>query len=101
VKDQLTMTEDTTTSTTAVAAGQLRALVERIERLNEEKAEIAEAVKEVYAEAKANGFDTKTLRKVIARRKKSRDELSEEEALLDLYESALAARRAFDGEAGE
>lgn len=95
------MTEDTTTSTTAVAAGQLRALVERIERLNEEKAEIAEAVKEVYAEAKANGFDTKTLRKVIARRKKSRDELSEEEALLDLYESALAARRAFDGEAGE
>lgn len=76
-------------STTQVAAGQLRAVVERIERLEEEKAEISGQIKEVYAEAKANGFDTKTLRKVIAARKKSADERQEEEALLDLYLSAL------------
>lgn len=73
----------------SVAAGQLRAIVERIERLEEEKKEIAEQVKEVYAEAKANGFDTKTLRKVVSLRKKSLDERQEEEAMLDLYLAAL------------
>ncbi len=74
---------------TAVSAAQLRAIVERIERLEEEKREIADQIKEVYAEAKANGFDTKTLRKVVSLRKKSQDERSEEEAMLDLYLSAL------------
>ena len=74
---------------TGVAAGQLRALVERIERLEEEKKEIAEQVKEVYAEAKANGYDTKTLRKVVSLRKKKPDERQEEEALLELYLAAL------------
>ena len=54
-----------------VAASQLRAIIERIERLEEEKREIADQVKEVYAEAKANGFDTKTLRKVVGLRKKN------------------------------
>ncbi len=73
----------------AVAAGQLRAIVERIERLEEEKKEVAEQIKEVYAEAKANGFDTKTLRKVVSLRKKSADERSEEEAMLELYLAAL------------
>lgn len=76
-------------STTAVAAGQLRAVVERIERLEEEKKEIADQIKEVYAEAKANGFDTKTLRKIVTIRKKPTEEREEEEALLDLYLSAL------------
>jgi uncharacterized protein (UPF0335 family) len=72
-----------------VAAGQLRALVERIERLEEEKAAIAQDIKEVYAEAKANGFDTRILRKVITLRKKDAAEREEEEAVLALYMSAL------------
>lgn len=76
-------------NTTAVAANQLRSIIERIENLEEEKKEISEQVKEVYAEAKGNGFDTKTLRKVIQLRKRSTDERQEEEALLDLYLSAL------------
>lgn len=76
-------------SSTTVHAPQLRQIVERIERLEEEKKEVAEQIKEVYAEAKGNGFDTKTLRKVIALRKKKPDERSEEEAMLDLYMQAL------------
>jgi uncharacterized protein (UPF0335 family) len=82
------MDEDTV-STTTVAAGQLRAIVERIERLEEEKKEVAEQIKEVYSEAKANGFDAKTIRKVVGLRKKPTEEREEEEALLDLYLSAL------------
>ena len=76
-------------STTAVAAGQLKSIVERIERLEEEKKAVAEQIKEVYAEAKGNGFDAKTLRKVVSLRKRSTEERQEEEALLDLYLSAL------------
>ena len=83
------MTEDEPVSTTSVAAGQLKAVIERIERLEEEKKEVAEQIKEVYAEAKANGFDTKTLRKVVSLRRKSTEERQEEETLLDLYMSAL------------
>ena len=80
---------DETFSTHSVAAGQLKAVVERIERLEDEKKEVAEQIKEVYAEAKANGFDGKTLRKIVALRKKPTEEREEEEALLDLYMSAL------------
>ena len=80
---------DETVSTTTVAAGQLRSIIERIERLEEEKKEVAEQIKEVYAEAKANGFDTRTLRKIVTIRKKPTEEREEEEALLDLYLSAL------------
>jgi uncharacterized protein (UPF0335 family) len=80
---------DDTVSTTTVAAGQLKSVIERIERLEEEKKEIAEQIKEVYAEAKANGFDAKILRKVVSLRKKPTEERQEEEALLDLYLSAL------------
>ncbi|MGF1447743.1 MAG: DUF2312 domain-containing protein [Pikeienuella sp.] len=69
--------------------GQLKALIERIERLEAEKAEIAEQIKEVYAEAKAHGFDTKTLRKVVSLRKQDPDDRAEEELLLDTYLSAL------------
>jgi uncharacterized protein (UPF0335 family) len=84
---------DETVSTTAVAAGQLKSIIERVERLEEEKKEVAEQIKEVYAEAKANGFDAKTLRRVVSLRKKPTEEREEEEALLDLYLSALGMLR--------
>jgi uncharacterized protein (UPF0335 family) len=67
----------------------LRQTVERIERLEEEKAEIAAQIKEVYSEAKAFGYDTKVLRNVVKLRKKDRQEREEEESLLDVYMSAL------------
>ena len=72
-----------------VAAGQLRALIERIEHLEEEKKTISEDIKEVYAEAKGTGFDTKALRTLIRLRKKDQAERQEEEAILDLYKAAL------------
>ena len=71
------------------AQGQLRSLVERIERLDQEKAEIAEQIKEVFAEAKGNGFDVKIMRIVLRLRKKDRAKRLEEEAVTDLYLSAL------------
>jgi uncharacterized protein (UPF0335 family) len=74
------------------AQGQLKAIIERIERLEEDKATISEDLKEVYAEAKGNGFDTKTLRKVVRYRKQDRAKRQEEEALLDLYLSAIGER---------
>jgi uncharacterized protein (UPF0335 family) len=73
----------------SVAQDQLRAFVERIERLEEEKKAIADDIKEVYAEAKGNGFDTKVLRQVIRIRKQDRSERLEQEAILDLYMAAL------------
>ena len=76
-------------ATTAFAQGQLRSLVERIERLEEEKKAIADDIKEVYAEAKANGFDTKIMRKVVTLRKRDHAEREEEEALVTLYMQAL------------
>ncbi|QIG73326.1 DUF2312 domain-containing protein [Rhizobium phage RHph_Y5A] len=72
-----------------VARDQLRAFVERIERLEEEKHTIAEDIKDVYGEAKGMGFDTKMLRKVIALRKKDEQERMEEEAILETYMYAL------------
>ena len=77
------------TDTGGIAASQLRSVIERIERLEEEKAAIANDIKEVYAEAKANGFDTKILRKVVSLRKQDKAERQEQEALLDLYLGAL------------
>lgn len=74
---------------TTFAHGQLKALVERIERLEEEKASIAGDIREVYAEAKANGFDTKILRKVIALRKKEAAAREEEQSMLEVYMGAL------------
>lgn len=74
---------------TTFAQGQLKSLVERIERLEEEKKTISGDIKEVYAEAKSNGFDTKILRKIIAERKKDATEREEEQSLLDLYMGAL------------
>ncbi len=71
------------------AREQIKAFVARIERLEEEKAGIAADIKEVYAEAKAMGYDTKVLRKVISIRKQDRQERQEQEALLELYLGAL------------
>ena len=73
----------------ATAQGQLKTIIERIERLEEDKAAIASDLKEVFAEAKGNGFDTKILRKVVRIRKQDRAQRQEEEALLDLYLSAI------------
>lgn len=75
--------------TTAIAASQLQTIIERIERLEVEKREVSEHIKEIYAEAKANGFDTKTIKTVISLRKKDPEERAEEGSLLDLYMSAL------------
>ena len=71
------------------AQNQLRQYVEQIERLEEEKRALAEDVKEKYAEAKANGFDTKAMRKIVQLRKKSETERNEEQSILDLYMHAL------------
>ncbi len=68
---------------------QLLSIVQRIERLEEEKKTINDDIKEVYSEAKANGYNTKILRKVIAIRKRDADERKEEEAILELYLEAL------------
>jgi uncharacterized protein (UPF0335 family) len=75
--------------TDSVAADQLKAFIERIERLEEEKAGISGDIKDVYAEAKGTGFDTKVLRKIIALRKRDHAERQEEEAILELYMQAL------------
>ena len=72
-----------------VARDQLRAFIERIERLEEEKKSIADDIKDVYAEAKGTGFDTKVLRKVVTIRKQDQAERMEQEAVLDLYLHAL------------
>ncbi len=71
------------------AQSHLRQFVEQIERLEEEKKAIAEDIKDKFAEAKAIGFDVKALRKIIAMRKKSQDDLNEEEAILATYLHAL------------
>ena len=71
------------------AEGKLRSLVERIERLEEEKAALGADVREVYSEAKGDGFDTKVMRQVIRIRKMDRADRQEQEAVLDLYLTAL------------
>lgn len=75
--------------TDLIARDQLRAFVERIERLEEEKKTLTDDVKDVYGEAKGMGFDTKILKKVVALRKKNANERMEEEAVLDAYLVAL------------
>ena len=83
------MADEVSETSQTVAAGQLRAFIERIERLEEEKKTISEDIKEVYAEAKGTGFDTKAVRVIIRLRKKDQAERQEEEAILDLYKAAL------------
>ena len=83
-----------TISPDSVAQDQLRAFIERIERLEEEKKAISDDIREIYAEAKGNGFDTKVLRQVVKIRKQDRAERLEQEALLDLYLAALGMQAA-------
>jgi uncharacterized protein (UPF0335 family) len=75
--------------TQSVAADQLKSFIERIERLEEEKAALAGDIKEIFLEAKGNGFDTKAMRKILSLRKKDHAERQEEEAILELYMQAL------------
>ena len=83
------MADEITETSQTVAAGQLRAFIERIERLEEEKKTIADDIKEVYAEMKGTGFDTKAVRAIIRLRKQDQAERQEAEAILDLYMAAL------------
>lgn len=83
------MADEITETSQTVAAGQLRAFIERVERLEEEKATIQEDIKEVFAEMKGTGFDVKAVRTIIRLRKKDQAERQEEEAILDLYMAAL------------
>ncbi len=75
--------------TGGVAADQLRAFIERIERLHEERKAIADDIKDVFAEAKGNGFDTKVMKIVIRMRQQEPHEREEQEAIVDLYLHAL------------
>jgi len=72
-----------------VTADELRQFVERAEQLAAEKRDVAEQEKELFAEAKGRGYDTKVLRKVIALRKRKPDDIAEEEAVLEMYKAAL------------
>ncbi|EKE45534.1 hypothetical protein OCGS_0624 [Oceaniovalibus guishaninsula JLT2003] len=72
-----------------VTAEELRQFIERYERLEQEKKDIADAQKEVMAEAKGRGYDTKVLRKIIALRRRDKDDIAEEEAVLEMYKAAL------------
>jgi len=72
-----------------VTADELRQFVERYERLEQEKKDIADQQKEVMAEAKGRGYDTKVLRKIVTMRKREPDDIAEEEAVLELYKEAL------------
>ena len=72
-----------------IAGDRLKSFIERIERLEEEKKALANDIKEVYAEAKGTGFDTKIMRQVIRLRKMDKDDLDEQETLLDVYRRAL------------
>ncbi len=83
------MTEDAVSNVTRVTRDELRAFVERYERLEQEKKDLADAQKEVMAEAKGRGYDTKILRKIVAIRKRDPQDLSEEEAILEIYKDAL------------
>lgn len=81
--------DDALSDTYRVTAGELRQFVERVERLDAEAKDISDQKKEVYAEARARGYDCKVLRKLIAERKRDSSEVSEEAAVLDLYRQAL------------
>lgn len=83
------MARKPTVSSDSVAQDQLRAFIERIERMEEEKRGIADDIKEIYAEAKGNGFDVKALRAIIRLRKQDTDERREQETILETYMHAL------------
>ncbi|NOC46399.1 MULTISPECIES: DUF2312 domain-containing protein [Ruegeria] len=72
-----------------VTSGELRQFVERIERLELEKKDIADQIKEVYAESKSRGYDVKALRSIISLRKRDKDDIAEQEAVIEMYKEAL------------
>lgn len=76
-------------SAASLDGGRLKDFIERIERLEEEKKAIADDIKDVYAEAKGNGYDTKVMRKIVSMRRQDANSRAEEEEILDLYLSAL------------
>ena len=78
-----------TTTTYAVTADELRQFIERFEQLESEKKDVAEQQKDLMAEAKGRGYDTRVMRQIVALRKRKPDELAEEEAVLEVYKSAL------------
>jgi uncharacterized protein (UPF0335 family) len=86
------MNDSVTDTQYRVTAEELRQFIERIERLDAEKKDIAEQQKEVMAEAKGRGYDTKVMRKLIALRKRDSDDIAEEEAVLEMYKEALGMR---------
>jgi uncharacterized protein (UPF0335 family) len=86
----------TVTSKPNFARDQLKAFIERIERLESEKADLANDIREVYAESKGNGFDVKAIRTIIKMRKQDADERAEEEAILDTYLQALGMLPLFE-----
>ena len=77
------------TMTEVIAIEQLKQYISRIEKLNSDKAEVSDDIKQVFDEAKANGFDTKIMKQVIKLKKLDKDSLAEQEAILELYRSAL------------
>ena len=82
-----------------IAGERLRSFIERIERLEEEKRTLAEDIKEVFAEAKGSGFDTKIMRQIIKIRRMDKDDLDEQETLLDIYKRALGMLPLFEAAA--
>jgi uncharacterized protein (UPF0335 family) len=72
-----------------VTAGELRQFVERIERLELEKKDIADQIKEVYSESKSRGYDVKALRSIVSLRKRDKDDIAEQEAVIEMYKEAL------------
>ena len=83
------MSDTQTDASYRVTANELRSFVERIERLEAEKKDLAEQQKEVMAEAKGRGYDTKVMRKIVALRKRDKDDIAEEEAVMEMYKEAL------------
>lgn len=83
------MSADVTETSQTVAAGQLRAFIERVERLHEERETIADDIKDVFAEMKGTGFDTKAVKTLLRLRRMDQAQRQEEEAILDLYKAAL------------
>jgi len=89
MSDTMVQNESTSKDVGGVAADRLRSFVERIERLEEEKKGIQDDIKDILAEAKGTGFDTKAIRQIIRLRKMDRNDRQEQEAILELYMSAL------------
>ena len=84
-----------------IAGDRLKSFIERIERLEEERRALSADIKEVYAEAKGTGFDTKIMRQVIRLRRMDKDDLDEQDALIDVYKRALGMLPAEESQAAE